>query len=370
MKLAFILYNYFPYGGLQRDFLDIALAAAKHDHKVDVYTLSWQGDKPNRINIHEIDVSPKRNHNRYKRFTALLTPLLKTGNYDRVVGFNKMPGLDVYYGADPCFEHKARTLRGWYYRYTARYRHFSSYERMVFSPAASTKLLMLSEAEKKHCIHYYGTPKTRFHVLPPAVSPHCLRPVNADNIRWEFRAEFGYNDDDLLTLCIGSDFERKGVDRAIRALAALPEEQKAINHLLIVGRDDPTPMTRLAKQLDVEKHVRFFQGRDDVPRFLFSADLFVHAARSENTGTVILESVVAGLPALVTANCGYATHVTRADAGLVCESPFDQSDFNRQFAHMLTSSERERWCKNGSRYTAIDQIQNRTELIVNLIEQP
>jgi hypothetical protein len=28
---------------------------------------------------------------------------------DRVVGFNKMPGLDVYYAADGCYEDKAQT---------------------------------------------------------------------------------------------------------------------------------------------------------------------------------------------------------------------------------------------------------------------
>ncbi|MDH3694128.1 MAG: glycosyltransferase family 4 protein [Gammaproteobacteria bacterium] len=369
MKLAFLLYNYFPYGGLQRDFFDVAMAATKRGHTVDVYTLDWHGEKPSELSIHEIDVSPMRNHNRYRRFTEITLPLLTAGKYHRVIGFNKMPGLDVYYGADPCFEHKARNLRNWYYRYTARYRHFATYEGEVFSPTARTRLLMLSEIEKHHCMHYYNTPENRFIVLPPAVGADYMRPANADDISQQFRMEFGFCENDNLVVCVGSDFQRKGVDRTIRAMAALSDQTRTNCHLLVVGLDDANPFTRLANWLNIEHQVHFYQGRDDVPRFLFASDLFVHAARSENTGTVILEAIVAGTPALVTANCGYANHVTRADAGLVNPTPFDQDEFNQHFADMLTSPKRNQWRENGVSYGKTQQLQGRAELTVDLIEQ-
>ncbi len=46
MQLVFCFYKYFPFGGLQRDFLRIALACQARGHGVRVYTLSWQGDVP------------------------------------------------------------------------------------------------------------------------------------------------------------------------------------------------------------------------------------------------------------------------------------------------------------------------------------
>ena len=46
MKLAFCLYKYFPFGGLQRDFLRIALACQARGHTIRVYTLDWEGDVP------------------------------------------------------------------------------------------------------------------------------------------------------------------------------------------------------------------------------------------------------------------------------------------------------------------------------------
>ena len=46
MRIAFCLYKYFPFGGLQRDFLRIALACQARGHAVRVYTLEWRGEVP------------------------------------------------------------------------------------------------------------------------------------------------------------------------------------------------------------------------------------------------------------------------------------------------------------------------------------
>ena len=46
MQLAFVLYKYFPFGGLQRDFMRIALECQQRGHQIRVYTLIWEGDIP------------------------------------------------------------------------------------------------------------------------------------------------------------------------------------------------------------------------------------------------------------------------------------------------------------------------------------
>ena len=67
--------------------------------------------------------------------------------------------------------------------------------------------------------------------------------------------------------------------------------------------------------------VEFLKGRSDIPRFLLGADLLIHPAYNENTGTVLLEALVAGLPVLVTDVCGYAHYITDANCGRVVPSP-------------------------------------------------
>ena len=84
-----------------------------------------------------------------------------------------------------------------------------------------------------------------------------------------------------------------------------------------------------------------------MPRFLLGADLLIHPAYNENTGTVLLEALVAGLPVLVTDVCGYAHYIEEADCGRVLPSPFDQSRCNDTLQQMLEDrAARERWSRN------------------------
>lgn len=102
MQLAFTLFKYFPYGGLQRDFLRIALACQARGHAIRVYVLSWQGDIPQGFEVVQVPAKALTNPRRYAKFSAwACARTWRRRPADRVVGFNKMPGLDVYYCADP-----------------------------------------------------------------------------------------------------------------------------------------------------------------------------------------------------------------------------------------------------------------------------
>ncbi|CAI08390.1 UDP-glucose:(heptosyl) LPS alpha 1,3-glucosyltransferase [Aromatoleum aromaticum EbN1] len=348
MQLAFCLYKYFPFGGLQRDFLRIALACQARGHAIRVYTLEWHGEVPAGFEVLRVPVQAITNPRRNEKFTDWVQQDLARRPADRVVGFNKMPGLDVYYAADPCFEDKARTLRNPLYRVSGRYRHFSAYERAVFAPEVHTEILLISAAQQPLFMTHYGTPARRFHLLPPGIAPDRRAPPNAAQIRAAFRREFSLEEDDLLVVQIGSGFKTKGLDRSLRALAALPEMLKERTRLIAIGQDDPKPFLVQLHTLGLGNRVSILQGRDDIPRFLLGADLLIHPAYNENTGTVLLEAIVAGLPVLASAACGYAHYIADADAGEVVPAPFEQAALDRLLAAMLADSEnRARWSANG-----------------------
>lgn len=348
MQLAFCLYKYFPYGGLQRDFLRIALVCQARGHAIRVYALDWQGEVPAGVAVVRVPVCAWSNHRRYAKYTRWVRTDLVRRPVNRVVGFNKMPGLNIYYAADPCFEHKARRLKNPLYRWTARYRHFAAYERAVFGPEQKTKILVISPAQQPQFIQYYGTPAERFHLLPPGIMIDRRAPNNAGEIRAGFRSEFGLTQDERLLVQIGSGFKTKGVDRSLKALAALPDALKQRCRLMVIGQDNPRPFIRLAARLGLADRVEFFSGRNDILRFLLGADLLIHPAYSENTGTVLLEAVVAGLPVLTTAVCGYARYIEDAGAGWVVPEPFAQARLNSLFQDMLADdAARRRWRANG-----------------------
>jgi glycosyltransferase involved in cell wall biosynthesis len=106
-----------------------------------------------------------------------------------------------------------------------------------------------------------------------------------------------------------------------------------------------------------------------VPRFLFAADLLVHPAYSETTGTVLVEAIAAGLPSIVTDVCGYAFHVARAKAGIVIASPFQQEAFNQALHDLLTKKDRLQLSQNGIEYCQQNLLFDMPNSVVDLLEE-
>ncbi|MDR1275479.1 MAG: glycosyltransferase family 4 protein [Candidatus Accumulibacter sp.] len=368
MTLAFVLYKYFPFGGLQRDFLRIARECQRRGHAVRVYTLIWEGAIPEGFDVRVAPVKACSNTRRNEKFTAWVAEDVKRDPADRVVGFNKMPGLDVYYAADPCYEEKARSLRPFFYRWSPRYRHFAAYERAVFDAKSKTEILMISDAQRPFFVKHYATPPERFHLLPPGIARDRRAPPDAPAVRAEFRREFGRMNEDLLIVQIGSGFKTKGLDRSLKAVAALPAALRERVYLIAVGQDDPTPFLLQIKALRLGARATILKGRDDIPRFLLGADLLIHPAYNENTGTVLLEAMAAGLPVLTTDVCGYAPYVADADAGRVLTSPFTQGALDAALAEMLADEPARRaWSRKGLDYADAADLYSMPERAADLV---
>lgn len=368
MQLAFCLFKYFPYGGLQRDFLRVALACQTRGHAIRVYALEWEGEMPSGFDVRLVPVRAWRNHVRCIKFAAWVEADLALQPVDCVIGFNKMPGLDVYFAGDSCFEEKARTLRSPLYRFGGRYRSFAALERMVFAPQSRTEILLVVRAQQPSFERHYGTQPERFHLPPPGISKDCCAPDDAPALRAAFRAEFGLSDDDLLLLLVGSGFRTKGLDRCLKALASLPDTLRARARFFVVGKDNPCAFQRQARQLGVSGQVVFFGGRDDVPRFLLGADLLIHPAYSEAAGNVLLEALAAGLPVLATDICGYAHYIAEAEAGRLLTSPFSQKAFDALLAEMLADAPaRARCSRNALAFAGQADLYSRHEKIADFI---
>ena len=288
---------------------------------------------------------------------------------DLVVGMNKMPGLDVYYAGDSCYREKALTQRSAFYRLLPRYRSFLRAERAVFEAGGGTEILTISDVQAPVFRRHYGTPAERFHALPPGIERDRAAPPDRRAARCRLRGELGLEGADRLLLFVGSGFVKKGLNRVLLGLRALPGDLLDRTWLYVLGEDKPGRFRRLARRLGVGRRVRFLGGRSDVPDFLLAGDGLVLPALDENAGMVILEAMIAGLPALVTANCGYASYLENAQAGLLTPVPFRQRVFDGQLVELLTSDERERWSRNGLAVAADENIYRMVPAAVDLIER-
>lgn len=369
MKIAFCLFKYFPFGGLQSDFLRIARECVRRGHQIDVYTMQWEGEREAGLNVHLIPVTGWQNHTRICSYVAQLQPLLKSKQYDLVVGFNKMPGLDIYYAADVCYQsRKYSKFANWLLQMLPRYRQLFAYEKAVFDSSAKTKILLISPTQQQAYSQFYQTPAERFHLLPPGIKRDRAATDNAVMIRAETRRMLGLSDDMQMLLMVGSGFKTKGVDRSIKALAALPNTLRQQCRLFVIGQGDSSYYQRLACKQNVAEQVIFLGGRSDVPAFLLAADLLLHPARHENTGTVLLEALAAGLPVLTVDVCGYAHYVTAAHAGCVVASPFNQTRFNQALVDSTQATEKNNWRTNALRFAKQADIYSMPEKAVDYID--
>lgn len=351
LKFAFLIFKYFPFGGVQRDMLRIATELTQLGSQVDIFTISWVGEAPAAgINVRLIPTRGLRNHTRYDNFIQRAQAEIAGAGYDLVVGFNRMSGLDAYFAADPCFAEKAHGQRSFLYRLSKRYRWFSACERTIFSQESQTEILLLSQREKAFFQRWYGTPEERFHLLPPYLSASRMALRDKAGMRRRLRQEFGFGEDDYVLLMVGSGFRTKGLDRAIDALAALPAAVRAKTRLVAVGQDNPKVFNRLVMERGVKTNVRISAGRDDIPQLMQGADLLIHPARRELAGHVLLEALASALPVLATDVCGYSSHIDKAAAGRLVKSPFRQANLNACLAEMLDSDERQAWSQNGYQY--------------------
>lgn len=332
--------------------LRIAHDCADAGHEVTIYTGNWRGDMPDtRINVQVLPSRGWLNHQKHQSLIDAMQQALDKNPVDLVVGFNRMAGLDVYYAADPCYEERA-LKKGFFYKFTGRYRFFSAAEKAVFGAQSNCQILLLTEREKRSFQQFYHTPDARFYLLPPSIPLAKFAGKNRADCRVYVRQQFNLPENAHIILTVGSAFIRKGVDRAIDALAALPKALQDNTWLIAIGEyESKSDMQAYARERQIAQRCIQAGGREDVAELMLGADILAHPARSELAGIVLIEAMTAGLPVLVTNVCGYAAHIAQANAGVVLASPYSQSAMNAALTEMLHADQKTAWQENGQRYT-------------------
>ncbi len=376
MRFDFRLFKYYPFGGLERNFLRITEECVNRGHDVRIHVAAWEGPEPDfchnsSCSIVEVPARGLSNHAIRESYVKNVCKVANNWPADLIVGFKQMPGLDLYYAGDVCFAAEARrkklqVLRG----FTSRERLFRRYERAVFAPESHSMILELSHVQRDAYIAEYSTPPERFLPIPPGIEKHRIR--SALSRRDEERLRLGLEANDIMLVMVGSDFRRKGVERSIKALASLENEERSKVKLFILGKGTIGPYKRLADRLSVLDNTHFTGPTNDVPGYLAAADMLLHPAKSENTGNAIVEGLVATLPVLTTSNCGYAFHVKRADAGAVVEgSPFRQGEFNAKLSDLLATlrEKKEIWRTNARDYSDNTDLYGRPSVAADIMER-
>jgi len=370
MRLAFLLFQYSPHGGLQRDFRRLVAELAQRGHQCRIYCIVWQGEALEGVEIRRVPATAIGTHRRSQRFHAWVRADLARDAVDGVIGFHAMSGLDIYYATASCYQDETLRERGPLYGRSARHRHFATWEAAVFAPGGATQVLLLSASQRDGYLQHYHTPPQRMHLLPAGVALDTRTPPHAAERRKAIRNKLGVEAQELTLLFVASRFFSKGLDRAFTALAHLRSAQPSVkSRLLVAGQDKSRRFQRLARRMDIADGVEFLGGREDVGDLMLGADLLMHPARTEAAGTVLLEALAAGLPVVATEVCGYAQHVKAARAGILLPEPFSQEQLNRAVLRCIDGVYRAECRESALLYARLTDLYGKHGAAADLIEQ-
>lgn len=147
-----------------------------------------------------------------------------------------------------------------------------------------------------------------------------------------------------VVLTVGRLVERKGVDRAIEAMAQVRKQVPDAVLNIVGDGPDRLRLERIAASLDLERHVRFV-GRvsdEEKAEWYRAAEVFVMPNRQlpdgdvEGFGIVFLEANAYGLPVVGGRSGGAVEAIVERETGLLVD-PNDVDGIARAIAQLLTN---------------------------------
>lgn len=362
MRICCAISALFMYGGLQRDCLNIADRLVKRGHDVTILTTRQVGHVESSA---AIKVRPVRViSNPGTEFALGKTLLAARRDFDCMVGFNKMAGLDVYYAGDPPY---FASKLGWWRPFSPRFKRQQKLESMIFAPGNAVQIVALSDYQAALYRDFWRTEESRIHVVGPTLDPKRRRPDLLACDRNEIRDRFGLPRQAVIALTVANRLKVKGLDRAVKALQSFPDI-----HWLVTGfqknSEEETRLRGLIAKSGMSQRVTLLGIQEDIPAIVVASDFMLHPARLENTGTVILEALANGLPVIVSAACGYAKYVEASGAGLVVANRDDPEIWRQAILKAGDPVTRVRWHEAALAYGSSTPLTGGLEAACDLIE--
>ncbi|MDU4230617.1 MAG: glycosyltransferase family 4 protein, partial [Klebsiella grimontii] len=316
------------------------------DLELNVITREWQGPVKPEWNIHICNPRKWGRISRERGFADAARQLWQRESFDLVQSHERIPGCDLYRAGDGVhrrwLQQRSRILPGWKSRllFADRYhRYVMQAEREMYQDSHLRGVICNAEMIKREIIEDFGLPAEKIHVIYNAIDNQRFLPPTEEAFV-ALRAKWNLPIQATCLIYVGSGFERKGLDAAIRAIA--PTNR----YLLVVGKDkEQARYQQLAKTLNCEERVRFFGMQSETLPFYQMADGLLLPTLYDPFPNVILEAMACGLPVITTTGCGGAEFIVQGSNGYVCDAldiPALEESVNALPARALGSAEGQR----------------------------
>ena len=318
MKIALVILHADPArGGAERYTLDLANGLERRGHDVRIIAASFADAIPAPMRV-LLDADSATRTGTYKKLLDLLDQHLATEKYDVVHAMLPVRTCDVYH---PHAGVAAEQTQKWNVLFNPRRRAMAKVERQLLTAERPPVVLSLSEYVKTDIRrHFPQLPADRLATLFNAVDLKKFDPAGAvgaisplSNVRTDGRPYV------WTALMVAQDFERKGLQQAIAALAKL--HHAAPHRLVVVGDDFKAKYELMAKEQRVD--VQFVGAVADPRPYYRAAEFFILPTRHDPCSLVVLESLAMGVPVISTKSNGATEIMTDGVHGHIIADPND-----------------------------------------------
>lgn len=312
MRIGIAYLEYSRTKGIERISAELADRIAQRGHEVHFHCTGWENVGTTLVRFHKVRTLDFVNSAKLLSFSVAGKASLKRGHYDMTHSYGNLIGCDVI-TAQSCHRagmDAAKTFRGEGIETRRNFgiadglRLFLEHEN--YGRRRYRKVIACSDLVKRELISYYKVPEKDIIVIYNGVDTTEFNPGNRALFREKIRQQCGIRAEDILILFVGNEFLRKGLHKAIEALAMVEDEQVK---LLVCGSDLVEPFKRLAAKFQVEPRIFFAGAQKNVQEYYAAADIFLLPTFHEGFGLVITEAMASGLPVIVSKNAGAAEDI-------------------------------------------------------------
>ncbi|MFC1828907.1 glycosyltransferase family 4 protein [Thermodesulfobacteriota bacterium] len=332
LRVAVLVKRFVTSGGSERYAVEVARQLADKGHTIDLYAREF--DTTASASMKRCPVPDRL------RFSSVLNlasfafdakRMLHGKTYDIVHSHERGYGQDV------------STLHTFSYRGSLqKYAFLRKIDQVYLSPRSrihlwleqkqmrTPRLVAVSDVIKADTRKYYHRDKG-VSVISPGVDTTWFHSSWIAENRDRVRQEEKIPDNEMVVLFVGTEFQRKGLDRLIPAIT--PGMQ-----LVVVGKGEREGhYRRMVHKCGAADRVTFKGLSDDVRRYMAGADVIVLPSIKEAFGMSILEGMACGLPVVTSADAGVSTLINTGVNGFVFEDP---SDLHGILLHLFDPAER------------------------------
>ena len=205
-------------------------------------------------------------------------------------------------------------------------------ERLRYAARPGRQLVVTSDSlQEIMAFTYPACPNIS--VITPGIAMPQL-PVMVQR-KAEARALLGLPRAGRCLLFVANDYQKKGLDALLEALAQLPDDVV----LAVVGNPAQIFLfSQRAQTLSLDKRVFFLGSLKDVGAAYEAADCLAHPTLEDTFGMVVLEAMSYGLPVVVSGSehCGIAGLLKDGINAVILDDPEDASRLHSLLEQVLT----------------------------------